>query len=247
MTRITYSSASMWASRRKIVDDFYDDEVLRNPNPPVDVWRRSIVDHMLVLQLFPELTLQPGWMLRGYMITTGVPPAQFTRGCVWAVPESAILVPEILPPRDAQLTRLRPAGAIPVLEALVPPTSPESYLAASLLARAIRCFGSFDFADSWADYNIIDVDELIAAKQLASTGMLLQLLETEPWHEPRPTDWRPRVIEDGDTVRVEVYCYTPALLARIERCTDIYRRGTYQFTTETTHLVTREDGLIDIY
>lgn len=199
------------------------------PATASDGWSRSNVNPMDVLAVFSPLRLKEAYALVGYRLVL----LGNGKGVVYAVPKGrAVPIPE-----DAW-EEPRPPGALEdVMDAIDGDRSPWSYLCASILQREFQEFGAMWHGQNWSTHMILDSDPW----QLGREAMVDEFSQmpvgnpgTWKWAEPKPKEWRPRVRIEEDAVEVTFYTHSCLGRQAIYRHTDVFRPGSYRFSTKST-------------
>lgn len=210
------------------------------PHLPTEIpegWSKSTIDPADTLAVFDVLRLKPGFVLRAYRFREG----GNGNGVVWAMPADAgYPEPNECPRGDGFLSPPKPKGALDdVMDAVEGDGSPWSYLCASLAKRDLGEFGAMWHGCSWSVHSILGSDPTRRCSRIIQTPSAAWA-----WGEPRPAEWKPQMMMDGSTVKVQFFTYSPLGEEQIYRHTDRFRAGSYRFTTKTTTVATGQGGIV---
>jgi len=236
----TVTAAFIDEARQKIADRWQ-----ATPEPAsVMGWTKSWLDPNFLLTVFPQLKLQDGYVLRGYLHREDGNGS----GVVWAMPADA----EYPAPKDCPvlehhfLQAPKPFDALAdTMEGIEGDGSESSYLAASILKRELMEFGALWHGLDWGTHSVLDASpfRLVEPKDPKSGSFTLDPKSKWTWREPEPKDYRPKVVIEQNRVVVTFYTYTPRsgmdkngelLPERVMRHTDTYRKGKYRSSSTAT-------------
>ncbi|MFY9255843.1 MAG: hypothetical protein WAO83_20485 [Fuerstiella sp.] len=206
---------------------------------PEDVphgWSKSRVDPQKLVTLFPPIQLKAEYRLRAFQYSDELGNGN---GFVWAMPANAefpepddcpVVVTHFLKPPKP------PTALDDFMEAIKGDDSPNSYLAASLLARELREFGATWHGLDWTTHVVLDADPFMnpPAKQdspLAPMDRPNGGADAFKWHEERPSNWKPHVEITADSVQVTFYTFSGLDKQAIYRHVDYFRPGSLRFTS----------------
>lgn len=212
-------------------------EISTLPEGTPEGWSKSPVDPKKVLEVFPNLRLRQGYVLRAYVYRSG----GNSNGFVWALPEDAEYpAPADCPRLESHFLKPpKPFDALDdIMEAIDGDDLPETYLQASMFRREIREFGANWHGVHWGFYTVLDASPWLGG---AGDDSPLSRPESKPetwkWLLPKPTQWRPEVRVERERVTVTFYTYTQLIghgddnkieKERIIFHTDTYRRGKFR-------------------
>ena len=244
MTSVTFSISRVNRLRRAAHRARAPADLTDSRDEP-DGWSISACDPNDLLGVFKALRLKAGFALHAYEFRSG----GNGNGVIWAVPADApLLAPEDCPqPEDVFLGPPKPAGAIPLMQAIEGDGSPWSYLSASILGREAAEFGALWHGCVWSDQKIIAKPPREAEGREASRApdhrsdapMSAWIWEGPfPRHGSRATPRRERPSESCSTSR------TPSARTRIYRATDTYVADSYVSETDTAVLCTGPGGFV---
>jgi hypothetical protein len=209
---------------------------------PEDVpsgWSKSTVDPMAVLAVFKPLRTKEGYTLRAYQFREG----GNGNGFVWAMPVDAEFPdPEDCPRlQDVFLEPPKPPFALDdVMDAIDGDGSPWSLICASIFGREISEFGAMWHGCDWDTHEVLDADPWQEIEISREDD------ETEPekeWLQPRPTNWKPQVVQDGDRVTVTVLTFSGLGQEAIYRHTDVFS-GSYKFQADRQEVAKGGRGFV---
>lgn len=234
------TAAGIEVARRKISDRWQ-----ATPEPDnLRGWAKSWHDPNYLLVVFPQLKLQEGYRLRGYLHRE----ENNGSGVVWAMPADA----EYPEPSDCPvlehhfLQAPKPFDALAdTMEGIEGDGSESAYLAASILKRELMEFGALWHGLDWGAHSVLDASpfRLLDPNDPGSGTFTLDPKSEWTWREKEPIDYRPQVVIDQARVVVTFYTYTARsgvdphsepLAERIMKHTDTYRTGKYRSSSTAT-------------
>jgi hypothetical protein len=202
-------------------------------------WSKSRVEPAKLLTVFPELKVREGYVLRAYVFKEDAN----SNGFVWALPADAEFpAPEDCPRLESHFLKPpKPLDALDdMMEVIAGDDSPESYLHASLLRRALKEFGGGWHGIQWGMNTVLD-DTPWNQPPGSEEDSMSMYPESKPeewkWIAPRPDDWKPEVRLEKEKAIVTFYSYTPLSVEldngemekeRVIRHVETYRRGKYR-------------------
>jgi hypothetical protein len=199
----------------------------RFPHESPEGWRKSPVDPMGLLRVFPALNLKPGYVLRAYSFFDG----GNGNTVVYVVPEDAPFPePQDCPPNTEHFldAPIPPGANERVAHFIEGDGSPWSYMCASILVRELAEFGALWHGCAWSTHTILGSHPAERRQKCMQMGDP----ETWNWLEPAPSDWRPCVAGRDGRVTVTFYTHTALGAERVIRHVDTYEPGTYRFESE---------------
>jgi hypothetical protein len=214
---------------------------------PEDVpsgWSKSTVDPMAVLAVFKPLRTKEGYILRAYQFREG----GNGNGFVWALPVDADFPdPEDCPRlQGAFLEPPKPPDALDnVMDAIDGDGSPWSYMCASIFGREISEFGAMWHGCDWDTHRILDADPWDDDQDGQKTGLTEPMAPAAEWEwvQPKPTDWRPQVVQEGNRVTVSFLTFSGQGQEAIYRHMDIYS-GSYKFEADRQEVAKGAGGFV---
>jgi hypothetical protein len=203
-------------------------------------WSKSMVDPMGVLASFKPLRIKNGYVLRAYQFRAG--GTGNGNGFVWAVPaDEPFPEPDECPKLEGVfLAPPKPPAALnDLMKAIDGDGAPWSYLCASLFCREIDEFGAMWHGCSWGTHGILDKNPLKARRSRQhGFDRPFGAAGEWSWAEPEPTEWKPQVVEEGDSISVVFLTFGGHDVETIYRHTDRFTRGSYSFKTERSEIAT---------
>jgi len=205
-------------------------------------WEKSKLDPTRVVEVFDSLHVKPGFRLVSYQYSGSLGIGG--GGFVWAIPEhcgypglsrcTVTIPPKVgyMSPREWDRKTPRPPEALDyAMDAIEGDGTPWSYLCASTLARELAEFGACWHGQDWTTHRILGGDPWtfpapMEAKSFRS--MPLPNMAEWRWLHTKPSEWRPRVSEEGDQVIVSFYTFSSLGGQSIAFHQDQYRRGSYR-------------------
>lgn len=200
-----------------------------------------------VLAVFTSLHLGPGFALRGYRLHEGFDG----NAIVYAVPADQTLPEPGLCPVNPNhfLQPPVPPGALPdVMQAIDGDGTPWSYFSASIFARELAELGAMWHGCNWSTHSILGGNPLSDAavrRSLRRSNLVPATwkdLEAWTWIQKPPDEWLPIVRISEPDVSVTFHTYSGLGQEIVYRHVDIYRRGSYCFTTTATPLAKGPGG-----
>ena len=239
MTTTTFHLTRISRLRKQAAQVARDGEI----DPPQG-WSKSTVDPMDVLAVFKPLRIKSGFVLRAYQFCEG----GNGNGFVWALPTDAPFPEPDECPRLEQmfLAPPKPPAALDdVMDAIEGDGTHWSYLCASLFCREIHEFGAMWHGANWSTHTILGKNPL-KARRSRGGGMDQPSggRDEWTWAEPEPAEWKPQVVEDGDSISVVFVTFSGHDVETIYRHTDRFRRGSCSFTTERSKIATGSGGFV---
>ena len=205
---------------------------------PQQGWAKSDVDPLEIVSIFSPLLVKEGYVLRAYQFRSGLDG----NSVLWAMPEGTEFPePADCPHLDDFLGCPKPPAALDNYMAVIEGDgTPWSYLCASLLGRELSAFGAVGHGCSWGSHTILGEDPFESdhppGERMSEAGF--DRPEEWTWQEERPTEWRPRVCVDGDTVVSCFYSYSRMGLEAIYQHTDTCQAGSYVATVDEVTIAT---------
>lgn len=208
-------------------------------------WSINTVDPMNVLAVFRPLRIRDGFVLRAYQFREG----GNGNGFVWALPVDADFPdPEACPRLEGIfLQPPRPPSALDhVMDAIDGDGSPWSYMCASILARELGEFGAMWHGCDWDTHRILDADPWDGDQQDRKRDLTEPMAPAAEWEwlQPRPTDWKPQVVQDGDRVTVSFLTFSGLGREAIYRHKDVYTVGSYNFEADRQEVARGAGGFV---
>ena len=211
--------------------------------PAPEGWSKSSINPMGVLAVFEPLWIRKGHVLRSYQYRE----ANDGHGVVWAMPADA----DFPDPEKCLLTEnvlLGPPKPPRVLEdfmaAIEGDGSQWSYFCASLLGRELQELGAALHGCKWSTHLILDENPLSKPRKSEASYLSLGSPEQWAWMEPDPSEWRPCVIENEDSITVNFLTFSGYLQRAIYHHADRFSRGTYRFTTQSRLVASGPTGYV---
>jgi hypothetical protein len=118
-------------------------------------------------------------------------------------------------------------------------------MCASIFGREISEFGAMWHGCDWDTHRILDADPWKDAQEGRKADMSESMAPADEWEwvQPRPTDWRPQVVQDGDRVTVTFLTFSGLGQEAIYRHTDTYL-GSYKFEADRQELARGAGGFV---
>jgi len=227
----TAEEISIW--RKKLAD------LAQLPEKTPNGWSKSLVDPARLLTVFPKLRMREGFVLRAYVFKDDAN----SNGFVWALPaDGDFPAAEDCPRIESHFLKPpKPFDALDdSMEAVAGDDSPESYLQATLLRRALKEFGAGWHGVKWGMNRVLDADAWKKTANAEDDPMATQPT-SEPsqwkWRAAQPHSWAPEVRMDSTKAVVTFFSYTALYeegadgeieKERIIHHTETYRRGKYR-------------------
>ena len=200
-------------------------DISQPPDDCPEGWSISKNSPLSILAVFTPLRIKKGYTLRAYQYLS----SGNGNGFVWAMPIDADFPNTEECPRlqDEFLEPPKPPQSLDnCMDVIEGDGSPWSHLCASLLERELREFGAVWHGCDWSEHRILDADPW--KDSLSPKEDTVSPIDEWQWRQPRPADWKPRVIQHPDRTIVTFLSYSWVGRESIYKHVDVYLPRSYK-------------------